>query len=64
MGRNTKYKSDHLCIAIFTLCLAVRFVEYFLIGTDNTAIGENILHKAIGIIILAVNIKKVTFYMG
>ncbi len=59
MGRNTKYKSDSLCIAIFTLCLAARFIEYFLIETDRTAIGENVLHKAAGIIILALALKRV-----
>ena len=59
MGRNTKYKSDSLCIAIFTLCLAARFIEYFLIETDRTAIGENVLHKAAGIIILALTLKRV-----
>ena len=59
MRRNTKYKSDSLCIAIFTLCLAARFVEYFLIETDRTAIGENVLHKAAGIIILALTLKRV-----
>lgn len=40
MERNTKYKPEHLCIVIFTLCLSVRFVEYFLIETDKTAIGQ------------------------
>ena len=59
MERNTKYKPDHLCIAIFTLCLSVRFVEYFLIETDKTAIGENVLHKVVGIIILALVLKRV-----
>ena len=59
MGRNTKYKSDSLCIAIFTICLAARFVEYFLIETDRTAIGENVFHKAAGIIILALVLKRV-----
>ena len=59
MGRNTKYKSDSLCIAIFTLCLAARFIEYFLIETDRTAIGENVLHKAAGIIILALALRRV-----
>ena len=59
MGRNTKYKLDSLCIAIFTLCLAARFIEYFLIETDRTAIGENVLHKAAGIIILALALKRV-----
>ena len=59
MGRNTEYKPDHLCIAIFTLCLSVRFVEYFLIETDKTAIGENVFHKVVGIIILALVLKRV-----
>ena len=59
MGRNIKCKPDHLCIAIFMLCLSVRFVEYFLIETDKTAIGENVLHKAVGIIILALVLKRV-----
>ena len=58
MGRNIQCKPDHLCIAIFTLCLSVRFVEYFLIETDKTAIGENVLHKVVGIIILALVLKR------
>ena len=48
-----------MCIAIFTLCLAIRFVEYFLIETDKTMIGENVLHKAVGIILLALALKRV-----
>ncbi|MCI9405401.1 MAG: CPBP family intramembrane metalloprotease [Oscillospiraceae bacterium] len=57
MGRNIKYKPDNLCIAIFTFCLLIRFAEYFLIETDKTTIGENIFHKAIGVILLAVTLK-------
>ena len=53
-----KFKPDTLCIAIFTFCLTVRFIEYFLIETDKTAIGENLLHKVVGIIILAVALKR------
>ena len=41
------------------LCLSARLVEYFLIKTDRTAIGENVLHKAAGIIILALVLKRV-----
>ncbi|MEH2948750.1 CPBP family intramembrane glutamic endopeptidase [Sporofaciens sp. JLR.KK001] len=37
----------------------MRFVEYFLIETDQTAIGENVLHKVVGIIILALVLKWV-----
>ena len=59
MGRNHKYKSEHLCIAIFMLCLSVRFAEYFLMKTDQTAIGENALHKVFGILLLALALKRV-----
>jgi hypothetical protein len=38
--------------------LFVRFAEYFLIETDKTAVGENVLHKAVGIIILALALKR------
>ena len=59
MEKNIKYKPYNLCIAIFTLCLSVRFVEYFLIETDQTAMEENVLHKVVGIIILALALKMV-----
>ena len=59
MGKNIKCKPTSVCIAIFMLCLVVRFVEYFLIETDKTAIGENVLHKAVGIILLALALKKI-----
>ena len=49
MERNIKCKPTNLCMIIFMLCLSVRFVEYFLIETDKTAIGENVLHKVVGI---------------
>ncbi len=58
MGRNHKYKSEHLCIAIFMLCLSVRFAEYFLMKTDQTAIGENVFHKVVGILLLALALKR------
>ncbi len=57
MGRSIQYKPYHLCVAVFALCLSVRFTEYFFIETDKTVIGENILHKAIGIMILALILK-------
>lgn len=58
MRRTIKCNTIHLCIAVFTFCLLVRFAEYFLIKTDQTAIGENVLHKAVGIIILALALKR------
>ena len=59
MGGDIKCKPDHLYIAIFMLCLSVRFVEYFLIETDKTAIGENVLHNVVGIILLPFVLKRV-----
>jgi hypothetical protein len=50
-------KGQHLCFAIFAICLSARFIEYFLIETDKTAIGENALHKILGIVILAAALK-------
>lgn len=58
MGKTIKCNANHLCIAVFTFCLLIRFAEYFLIETDKTAIGENVLHKVVGIIILAFALKR------
>lgn len=55
MGRHTK--SGRFCAAIFALCLLLRFIEYFLVETDRTVVGENVLHKACGIVILAAAMK-------
>ena len=56
--KNIKCRPDNLCAIIFTLCLSVRSVEYFLIETDKTVIGENILHKVVGILLLARALKS------
>ena len=58
-----KWKPDNLCIAVFIFCLSIRFAEYFLIETDKTAIGENILHKAVGIILLTAILKSLHLNM-
>lgn len=52
-----KYTPGRLCAAVFALCLLVRSIEYFLIETDKTAIGENFIHKVFGIILLAAVLK-------
>lgn len=64
MKRTIKCKPNNLCMIIFMLCLSVRFVEYFLIETDKTAIGENVLHKVVGIILLALVLKKINLTWG
>lgn len=52
-----KYTPGRLCTAVFAVCLIVRFIEYFLIETDKTAIGENFIHKVFGILLLAAALK-------
>ena len=64
MKRTIKCKPNNLCMIIFMLCLSVRFVEYFLIETDKTAIGENVLHKVVGIILLVLVLKKINLTWG
>ena len=64
MERNIKCKPTNLCMIIFMICLSARFVEYFLIETDKTAIGENVLHKVVGIILLALVLKKINLTWG
>ena len=41
-------------ILIYIICLLFRFIEYFVLHTDTTVIGEALFHKIAGIIILAV----------
>lgn len=42
------------CVVIFGICGLARVIEYFVIRTDETILSENFLHKAFGIMILAV----------
>ena len=59
MEKSIKSDPNNLCLMVFTLCLLVRLVEYFLIKTDETIIGENVFHKAAGIIILTLALKRI-----
>lgn len=54
MTRRMKNRPVWSCIIICLLCGAVRWIEYFVIRTDETAFSENFLHKIFGIAVLAV----------
>ncbi len=58
MKEYAKNRPAKFCAAIFALCLLARFLEYFVINTDKTALGENVLHKIFGIAILAIVLNK------
>ncbi len=42
------------CVILFTICSLARIIEYFWVKTDETIIAENFLHKAFGIVVLAI----------
>ncbi|MCI8493417.1 MULTISPECIES: CPBP family intramembrane glutamic endopeptidase [Anaerotruncus] len=44
-------------IFIYFLCFIFRFIEYFLLRTDETFWGEAFIHKLIGIVILFIAVK-------
>jgi membrane protease YdiL (CAAX protease family) len=46
---------------IFFLCYIFRTIEYFIVRTDKTLLSEAFIHKLIGIVILFVAIKMLSF---
>lgn len=48
-------------IFIYLLCFIIRFLEYFLLRTDETVWGEAFVHKLIGIVILFIAVKYYNF---
>lgn len=48
-------------LVIFTICLIIRIVEYFVIKTDTTFFSENFIHKLFGILLLLI-LLKITDY--
>lgn len=48
-------------LLIYLVCYAVRVFEYFVLRTDQTWVGEAIVHKLIGILILIVATKRMHF---
>lgn len=51
-------------LGIYLLCYAFRIFEYFILRTDQTWVGEAIVHKLIGIAILFIAAKLLQFTMA
>ncbi len=49
---------------IYLLCFMFRFMEYFLLRTDETFWGEAFIHKLIGIVILFIAVKQYHFKLA
>lgn len=58
------FKKDNVLSAtifIYALCFIFRFLEYFLLRTDETFWGEAFIHKLTGIVILFIAVKHYNF---
>ena len=58
---NKKVKSLSVVLIIYLICFAFRILEYFILRTDQTFLGEAFIHKLIGIAVLFVVIKLFDF---
>ncbi len=61
MNKKSIKKPFTVVFMIYLLCYAFHIAEYFLIRTDQTLIGEAVIHKILGIVILAIAAKKIGF---
>ena len=48
-------------LTIYLICLALHITEYFVLRTDQTIIGEAVIHKMLGILILVIASKILGF---
>ncbi len=58
---NKKVKSLSVVLIIYLICFAFRILEYFILRTDQTFLGEAFIHKLIGIAVLFIVIKLFDF---
>ncbi len=47
---------------VFFICFALRLIEYFMIRTDQTVLGEAIIHKVLGIVVLLIATKMYSIH--
>ena len=54
-------KGLFIILVIYTICYIFRILEYFILRTDKTFFGEAFIHKILGIIILYIVAKYISF---
>ena len=57
----TGQKIVSIVLVIYFLCFVFRILEYFMLRTDQTWVGEAVVHKVIGILILFIAMKLLQF---
>ncbi len=61
MNKKDIKKPFAIVIILYLICFALHITEYFLLRTDETLIGEAVIHKILGIVILIIASKKLGF---
>ena len=54
-------KGLFIILVIYTICYIFRILEYFILRTDKTFFGEAFIHKILGIIVLYIVAKSMSF---
>ena len=54
---NEKQRPFHTVLLLYLICFAFRILEYFLLRTDQTFLGEAFVHKLLGITVLFLAVK-------
>ncbi len=63
--KNKKLNNPFIIVLIiYFICYALHIAEYFFLRTDETLIGEAVIHKILGIVILAIACKKFGYSAG
>lgn len=57
-----KRRQPITCITIiFILCSIVKYIEFLIIRTDQTVLGDNFINKLIGVVIIAISIRSLGY---
>lgn len=56
-----KQKVFSWVFTVYILCFIIRLFEYFILRTDKTVIGEAIVHKLVGIVVLFITARLLKF---
>ena len=61
---NKKQSPLSLVLLLYLICFAFRILEYFLLRTEQTFLGEAFVHKLLGIAILFIVVKSYSFKLS